>query len=543
MSWLKLNNKIELTVFIFISFLVFIFFQNKCRRPHCPLFHVRKDDKCLPVYRGLDIARKGATILFEEVNKTEKVLDPYSNFTTDVLPVVQKEIIRGILNASSVFELKFLQKQSANNSYESDFIISYKWSSTADEELVPEKVKKFFSHVVVNINLLHTSGFFKARLITKFEMFTPNTDVLFQQNIYLTIFFYVDSHLIHNPVSLSGGLSMSKLLICNRVTVSLSEFNRSDDSIILQSGDVIQLTQAYIVTSSRIHLCLDDYIDVIEDSNSAVVAQNESLVQEIVVILSFVCSIISMVCLLVTIVTYGLLKPLRTVPGKLNVCLCVSLLVAQILQQFTMDLVEYPTACIVFGVLNHLSWLATLFWMNVSSFNMFRIFSPGNIRSDINSSLLMYSLYVVGMSVLLVVVNIVYSYFSFGDENIGYGHAGQPVCYISSIHGRLITFVTPAGAIVLSNIVFLVVTVWRISRTPLPEGSNSTDRNNVLIYIKMSTLTGSCWLFSLFRILTGAYVFEILFILTNASQGLFLMLSFVCNKRVLTLLRGRFQRV
>ena len=522
-------------------------FQSKCRRPQCPLFHVRKDDKCISVYSGLDITIKSATILFEEVNKTEKVLDPYSNFTTDVLPVVQKEIIRGILNASSVFHLLFLQKQSTNNSYEGDFIISYMWYSTADEELVPEKVKRFFNHVVVNVNLLHTSGFFKARLITNFEMFTPNmvknTVVLFQQNSYSTIFLYVDSYVFLNPVSSSGALSMSKLLICNRVTLSLSEFNRSDDSIILQSGDVIQLTQAYIVTSSRIHLCLDDYIDVIEDSNSAAVAQNESLVQEIVVILSFVCSIISMVCLLVTIVTYGLLKPLRTVPGKLNVCLCVSLLVAQILQQFTMDLVEYPTACVVFGVLIHLSWLATLFWMNVSSFNLFRIFSPGNIRSEIKSSLLMHSLYVVGMSVLLVVVNIVYSYFSFGDENIGYGHAGQPVCYISSVHGLLLTFVTPAGAIVLSNIVFLVVTVWRISRTPLPKGSKSTDRNNVVIYIKMSTLTGSCWLFGLFRILTGAYVFEILFILTNASQGLFLMLSFVCNKRVLALLRGQFQRV
>ena len=126
------------------------------------------------------------------------------------------------------------------------------------------------------------------------------------------------------------------------------------------------------------------------------------------------------------------------------------------------------------------------------------------------------------------------------SKNFGYGQADQPVCYISSVYGLLITFIAPVGAIILSNIVFLAITILRINKTRMPEGSHSADRNNVLIYIKMSTLTGCCWLFGFIRIWTGAYVFEVLFILTNASKGLFLMLSFVCNKRVLSLLKDRF---
>ena len=488
------------------------------------------------MYSGLDIERKSVTIHFEEVNATEKMFDPYSNFTTDVLPVVQKEILEEMLNVSVVIYLHVYQKQGVNNSYESDFIIEYAWYSTSDEDLVPNEIKRFFEPVFVNISLLHTSGYFKARLITKHKVKSNAIYIIFQENDYSIVFRYLDVSLL-----VLGGravLRMNKLLICNRVTLSRTEFNQSDDSLTLLSGDVIQLTQAYMVTDSQIHVCLDEYIE--NSSKSTFQEQSNSAVQQIVVILSFVCSIISIVCLLITVVIYALLKPIRTVPGKINVCLCVALLVSQILQQFTMDLVEFPTACVVFGALIHLSWSATLFWMNVSSFNLFRIFSPRNIGHEVKPSLVIYSVYVVGMSCLLVAGNVMYGFFASDNKNFGYGQADQLICYISSVNGLLITFIGPVGAIILSNILFLVVTVWRISKTSMPEGSHSNERNNVLIYIKMSTLTGCCWLFGFIGIWTGAYVFEILFILTNASQGLFLMLSFVCNKRILSLLRDKF---
>ena len=53
--------------------------------------------------------------------------------------------------------------------------------------------------------------------------------------------------------------------------------------------------------------------------------------------------------------------------------------------------------------------------------------------------------------------------------------------------------------------------------------------------MKMSTLTGVGWIFGFLGILTNVEVFEYLFIVANATQGLFLMVSFVCNRRVLML--------
>ena len=136
------------------------------------------------------------------------------------------------------------------------------------------------------------------------------------------------------------------------------------------------------------------------------------------------------------------------------------------------------------------------------------------------------------MSTLLFVANMAHSLVREGD--FGYG---KGICYISSRLGLVVTSVSPVGVIILLNMCFLSVTIWRISHIPKLKGTRSAERSNVLIYMKMSTLTGACWIFGYLRVLTEVDIFEILFILLNASQGLFLMISFVCNRRVLALFK------
>ena len=196
------------------------------------------------------------------------------------------------------------------------------------------------------------------------------------------------------------------------------------------------------------------------------------------------------------------------------------------------DIIAYRIFCMICGVLIHFSWSATFCWMSVSSFNLFRCFSPSNLRRRDSSSLGMYTTFVFVMSTLLIVANMIHGLVGAG----GIGYGGR-ICYISSDLGLLFTFVTPVGIIVLSNLVFLSVTIWRISHIPKIKANKSAERNNIVIYMKMSTLTCFCWIFGFLGILTKVKVFEILFVLTNASQGFFLMISFVCNKRVLGLFK------
>ena len=464
--------------------------------------------------------------MFQELNKTEKLKDPYQNFKNDVLPIVNKNILKELLGVEFPTTWKFYQKEGA---YESDFILLCFWSETSEQELVPEIIRKLFNKSVVSMPFQDTSGSFEVKLFANLHEVGYGNTIIINGSTFDLIFFHKDNagHGIYDSSSVYS-LAMNRLLLCNRIVLDRSEFNISEEYIFLQSQKAIRLTDAHIITSKGIHLCIEDYLKLTE--NRSFPEAKTSILQEIAVIVSFICSTVSILCLLITILTYILLKPLRTIPGKINLCLCVSLLMAQILQQFTMDLTQYPTACIVFGGLIHFFWAVTLFWMNIASLNLFRCFSPANITAAaFQPSLLLYAVYVIGMSLLLVGANLGYSFWTLG-RSVGYG---GHICYISSFYGLLITFVSPVGLIIISNLCFLLVTIWRISRTPKPQGTQSVDRSNVLVYIKMSTLTGTCWIFGFLRLWTEFDIFELLFILTNASQGLFLMLSFVCNKRIL----------
>ena len=131
--------------------------------------------------------------------------------------------------------------------------------------------------------------------------------------------------------------------------------------------------------------------------------------------------------------------------------------------------------------------------------------------------------------------NVLYSFLVTKGNDFGYG---TKLCYVSSTVGLLATFVAPAAIVVLANGCFLLITIRRVSKVPKITRAQMAERNNIPIFLKMSTLTGVCWLFGFLRILSSSNVFEVLFILANASQGLLLMASFVCNKRVLAYYRG-----
>ena len=523
-----------------------------CRRLLCPLFHIRKGSTCTttpPMYNNFKEIPKLAIIRFHRLNESSKLQSPFNEIQTDFEYIIDN-ILLEIFSLQGPLEsmptppwklmqssyVKFYQRQGEN---ENDFVFEYAWSLSKDGELVPKAFRRLFGTINVSIPMLHTSFFFEAKSITNFVI--HGEEITIHQVKYKLIFsteFKGNERMVNSEISENTRyLPINPLVLCNRVTLSLSALTLSNKSFYRHSSDiVVALPEDYIITENFVDMCADDYFYLTAQALASPVknfAYLRNPIDDMAIILSFVCSSVSIICLLITIATYLLLKSLRTLPGKINMCLCVSLTVAQALQQFTIDLIEYRLVCIICGVLIHFSWSATLCWMSVSSFNLFRCFSPSNIsRRDSTSSLGMYATFVLIMSTLLVVANMIHGLVGAGS--LGYG--GR-ICYISSDLGLLITFVTPVGIIVLSNLVFLSVTIWRISHAPKIKGNKSAERNNVVIYMKMSTLTGFCWIFGFLLILTKVKVFEILFILTNASQGLFLMISFVCNKRVLGLFK------
>jgi G protein-coupled receptor Mth (Methuselah protein) len=144
--------------------------------------------------------------------------------------------------------------------------------------------------------------------------------------------------------------------------------------------------------------------------------------------------------------------------------------------------------------------------------------------------MILYAAYSYGMSALLVGVNILVAQLDLGDGHVGYG---EGLCYISTKKMIAFTFAMPVGFVVISNLAMFLAVVCKIHN--LPKVQKSGDRNNLKIYAKLSTITGVTWVFGFVAEWTSVEALSYVFIILNASQGVFIMLSFVCNGRVLNL--------
>ena len=423
--------------------------------------------------------------------------------------------------------------------YDRAIILYLAWVAESETHLVPNKIKNLFisNGAIINFEFSNTLFDVRLKLLNRFDFpsFREMNKIAFNGEEF--ILKYRGKFDLHWCPS---NIKMRKLLVCDRVVLQHFEFTVSYNDIILKSGVSFKLPNDYIIIDGNLSICAEDYL-----LHSAVRQTMDesftSVIGKINIVLSFACSVISIVCLSITILTYIVFKKLRSRPGKINLCLCFSLLVAQVLQQFTIDLTIFTTACKIFGILIHFTWISTLLWMNTASFNLFLIFGVRDTFKRLENYahiFVIYAVYDVVVSLVCVCINITYSYITSNGFDIGYG---GNLCYISTFTGVVYTFALPVGLVILSNICFLVTVILQIRRRALVCPQSTLERNNIAIYLKMSTLTGFCWLFGYLRMLTKLDVFEFLFIITNCSQGLFLMLSFVCNHRVLGLVREFFQ--
>ena len=115
------------------------------------------------------------------------------------------------------------------------------------------------------------------------------------------------------------------------------------------------------------------------------------------------------------------------------------------------------------------------------------------------------------------------------------------MCYIASSNMILFTFVIPIGCTLLSNIVLFCFVIVRIEILPDVNSAGGKNRNTFLIYIKLTCLTGVTWIFGFIYQWTLIKELSYIFIICNASQGLFIFLSFGFNARVRNMCRSRYK--
>ncbi|CAG5127209.1 unnamed protein product [Candidula unifasciata] len=270
------------------------------------------------------------------------------------------------------------------------------------------------------------------------------------------------------------------------------------------------------------------------------VREKAGLIKTVQYFLTFVCMGVSMLCLLLTIVTYVRFSVLRSVAGKNNLCLCLSLFLAQasLLASFFTNVES--VLCIPLGMLTHFLWINMFVWNFLCCFYMYRVFGAKTRilqktpRSQ-NISLIKnvaFSLLAPAIVVSLVVVGV---YVTSGGSSLGYGGS---VCYLNDRILVAAATVAPVILITIVNILFFLMTIYSIhgvARLQTIYTSKKDDQHNVYIYVKLSSVTGAFWITFIAAEISDLDGLRIVAIMLNGLQGLFIFISFVCNKRVLML--------
>ena len=170
--------------------------------------------------------------------------------------------------------------------------------------------------------------------------------------------------------------------------------------------------------------------------------------------------------------------------------------------------------------------------MNVCTVHVFRVFiGTESLATDLGwKTVFIYWSYTVISSATFVLVNIFISLSNSGYTELGYGKIS---CYSNSEKMVAFAFGIPVGFVIITNMVLFCSVVRKIIKMPKIQKDIRHERNDIVIFAKLSSLTGFCWIFGFVYSWTNVQAFSYLFIVFNASQGVFIFLSFVCSKRVL----------
>ena len=338
---------------------------------------------------------------------------------------------------------------------------------------------------------------------------------------------------------LEGVVNFMHLINCSLRNISKSDLKwtlLNNGSLSLLNGFIFSTDTFYYTSPSSIAVCNKSVQEYMLSMSRPIAVSNRWTPEGI---LSVVCLACSIVCLLMSLLVYIMLPELRqSLPGLNTVVLVCFLLVSHTVFVIKSTFKPEKLSCKVLGLVTHFSLLCSLFWMNICTFHMFRVLT--RVRATRNETsmtrFMFYITYTVVMALVFVAVNITVSLERHGT--FGYGRNN---CYLETQEMINFTVVLPVGIIVILNFVFFLCVIVSLSESTRIQKNVRNERNELTILLKLSTINGLTWVFGLVYTFKGEVAFSYLFIIFNASQGVFLFFAFIANRRVVDMLCTRLR--
>nr|KAI8756025.1 G-protein coupled receptor 64-like [Biomphalaria glabrata] len=335
-------------------------------------------------------------------------------------------------------------------------------------------------------------------------------------------------------------IDVTYTLLCPYVAVNITNITVNMLDIHLSfnyDGRVIEVVGGpnISVVNGELHICLETFKTLIKTNP----VQNPADIA--LYYFQIVCILFSVVCLVMSLVTYFLFSSLRTLPGLNNMCLCLSMLCAQVSLLLTVEFGVKgqlpPELCMFHAIFLHFSWLASFAWMSGCCIHMFLAFtSYASRRNDVTSDQrrhIRYCVYGFGVPLLIVVANVGVNASLTSGQSVGYD---DTICFLDTRTSALtivLTLLVPLCAMVFSNGVLFTLTLREmIHVAKIQKEATGTEGQGVMTYVKLSTLTGVFCIVAAVAVWLDNIVLQFLTCPLMTLQGVFIFFSFIFNKRV-----------
>ena len=344
------------------------------------------------------------------------------------------------------------------------------------------------------------------------------------------------------PFNFSVIISIEPEPFCPRVALPKYIFtncNKSEFVTNLYTRDFM----SKLLSENETHMffCHEDYFQHLSDIQLEIdmikVNRSDNGYGHAFAFVTMACLSISLFSLTLTLAVYAVFPVLRSLPGLVNMALVTSLILFQLITVVrTFISIKISWLCSLLGAFTHFFFVFAFAWMFVCTFHMFKVFAQIRNRSVGRNEVrkfASYCIFTTGITLALVTLTIIVSLARSDGMDIGYGGS---ICYIKDPPIILVMVTLPIALVIISNIAMYCVVAYKILKCPTLASSNPNERQNITIFAKLSTLTGMTWIFCYIYMFTKIEAFAYACDILNAGQGVFIMLSFICNRRIFNMI-------
>ncbi|XP_035270646.1 adhesion G protein-coupled receptor L2 isoform X4 [Anguilla anguilla] len=262
------------------------------------------------------------------------------------------------------------------------------------------------------------------------------------------------------------------------------------------------------------------------------IAGKDGVHELLLTVITRVGIVVSLVCLAVSIFTFCFFRGLQSDRNTIHKNLCINLFIAELIFLIGIDMTEPRIGCSIIAGILHFFFLAAFAWMCLEGVQLYlmlvEVFESEYSRRKYY--------YVSGYIVPAIVVGVsaAIDYRSYGTKK---------ACWLRVDNHFIWSFIGPVTFIIMLNLIFLVITMYKMvkhSTSLKPDSSKLENINNyrvcdgyyntdlpgswVLGAFALLCLLGLTWSFGLFFINESSVVMAYLFTIFNTFQGMFIFI-------------------